>query len=169
MIAIWKDKIRVNEFKTAKQREDYLVDKEAEIITWAKGPIIHNKKSQVINQAEKDNVSQQWRHQLRNHLHRHVLKAERDLMKDFIDSIDEKLLGKQILPHQALSKARSRQENGLTWWYPRQMTKSLRQMVAWEKAVKKTEGTDEEVKGNNVIVFGAPINPYLVRFNLSTI
>ena len=90
-------------------------------------------------------------------------------MRDFLNSIDGNLLGKQILPHQALSKARSRAENGLTWWYPRQMTKSLRQMVAWEKAVNKPEGTDEEVKGNNVIVFGAPINPYLVRFNLSTI
>ena len=150
------------------ERNKYLDEREAEIITWGKGPLIHNKKSQVINQAREDELDDRWIHHLRNHLHRHVLKAERDLMKDFINSIDEQLLGKQILPHQALSKARSRQENGLTWWYPRQMTKSLRQMVAWEKAVKTPEGTDE-VQGNNVIVFGAPINPYLVRFNLSTI
>ena len=169
MIAIWWDKIKWHTLKNFDERNKYLDECEAEIITWGRGPLIHNKKSAVIAAAEQDELSDQWIHHLRNHLHRHLLKAERDLMRDFINPIDEKLLGRQILPYQALSKARSLRENGLTWWYPRQMTKSLRQMVAWEKAVNKTEGVDEEVKGNKVIVFGAPINPYLVRFNLSTI
>ena len=161
-------KSRNRELLTADQRKKYFDEKEAEIRTWATGPIIHNKKSAVIAAAEQDELDDRWIHHLRNHLHRHVLKAERDLMRDFINSIDEKDLGQQLMPYQALSKARSRAENGLTWWYPRQMTKSLRQMVAWEKAVKASEGK-YQLKGNNEIVFGAPINPYLVRFNLSTI
>ena len=57
MIAIWGDKIRWHTLKNFDERNKYLDECEAEIITWGRGPLIHNKKSAVIATAERDELS----------------------------------------------------------------------------------------------------------------
>ena len=155
----------------AAKRETNLNQMEIEIKMWGESDLINNKHDRILEELEKK--SNPWVAYIRNYMHRHILLAERDIMEMVIDKIDPKDLGEKYLQKHALEKARKRLQDKQSWWFPKHMTNSLRQMVAWKKAVNAEDEEYEKYKpsdnGKGVYVYGAPINPYLVRFNLSTI
>ena len=153
------------------KRETNLNQMEILIKNWGESDLINKEHKRILEELE--NKSNPWVAYIRNYMHRHILLAERDIMEMVIDKIDPQDLGQKYLQKYALKQARERKQTNRSWWFPKQMTHSLRQMVAWKKAVNATEEDYEKYElsknGKKVLVYGAPINPYLVRFNLSTI
>ena len=128
------DRLKLNgNLNNADKRDTNLNQMEHLIREWGESDLINNEHDRILQELEKE--SNPWLAFIRNYMHRHILLAERDVMEMVIDKIDPKDLGKKYLQKYALEKAREQQQKNQSWWFPKHMTKSLRQMVAWKKAV----------------------------------